>query len=457
MILNKAELIENGSDGLARRARRLVVEALEHMLASVDPQRLISQHVKRRGDRLLANGETVPLDDYDGVFVVGAGKASGAMTKALEEILGNRLKGGLVVVPAEQGFPELRRVKAVGAAHPIPDENSVRAAKELITLVEKLNNRDLLITVISGGGSALLALPVEPLTIADKGRVVQLVMNAGASIVELNTVRKHLSAIKGGWLARRSAAGKILGLVVSDVVGDRLDSIASGPTSPDPTTFPEAIEILKRYSLWESIPRVAADILREGSKGSIPETPKASDPCFRKVSQHVIGNNRVACISAQRYLRSKGIRTKILSSSTTGEARYLGSFIGSLAREIATFDEPFRKPCAFVVGGETTVRVTGSGLGGRNQECAMACAREIRGLGRVAMASIGTDGIDGLTDAAGAVVDGTTLSRSEALKLEFDELLAQNDSCGFFLPLKDHVMTGRTNTNVNDVAVTVLL
>lgn len=457
MILNKAELIENGSDRLARRARRLVVEALEYTLASVDPHRLLSQHIKKQGDRLLANGETVPLDDYDGVFVVGAGKASGAMTEALEGILGNRLKGGLVVVPAEQRLLNLRRVKAVGAAHPIPDENSVRAAKELITLVEKLNNRDLLISVISGGGSALLALPVEPLTIADKGRVVQLIMNAGASIVELNTVRKHLSAIKGGWLARRSAAGKILGLVVSDVVGDRLDSIASGPTSPDLTTFPEAIEILKRYNLWKSIPKVAADILREGSKGSIPETPKASNPCFQKVSQHVIGNNRVACISAERYLRSKGIRTKILSSSTTGEARYLGSFIGSLAREIVRFDEPFRRPCAFVVGGETTVRVTGSGLGGRNQECAMACAGEIQDLGGVAMASIGTDGIDGPTDAAGAVVDGMTLFRSEAFKLKFHELLARNDSYRFFLPLKDHVMTGRTNTNVNDVAVTVLL
>jgi glycerate-2-kinase len=457
LILNKAELVENSSDRLGRRARRLVVEALEYTLASVDPHRLVSQHVKMQGDRLLANGETIPLDDYDGVFVVGAGKASGAMTEALEGILGNRLKGGLVIVPAEQRFPELRRVKAVGAAHPIPDENSVRAAKELVTLVEELNNRHLLICVISGGGSALLALPVEPLTIADKGRVVQLVMNAGATIVELNTIRKHLSAIKGGWLARRSAAGKILGLLVSDVVGDRLDSIASGPTSPDPTTFPDAIEVLKRYNLWESIPKVAADILRQGAKGTIPETPKASDPCFRKVSQHIIGNNRVACISAQRYLRSKGIRTKILSSSTTGEARYLGSFIGSLAREIVRFDEPFRKPCAFIVGGETTVRVTGSGLGGRNQECAMACAREIQGLGGVAMASIGTDGIDGPTDAAGAVVDGMTLSRSEALRLKFDELLAQNDSHRFFLPLKDHVMTGRTNTNVNDVAVTVLL
>ncbi len=348
-------------------------------------------------------------------------------------------------------------MKPISSSHPIPDESSVRAAKELVSLIEKLNDRDLLICAMSGGGSALVSLPAEPLTIVDKGRVVQSVMNAGATIVELNTVRKHLSAIKGGWLARRCAAGKILGLHISDVVGDRLDSIASGPISPDPTTFSDAIEILKKYRLWESIPSVAAEILREGAKGSIPETPKASDPCFRKVSHHIVGNNRIACSSAQKYLRSKGVKTKILSSSMTGEARHLGMFIGSLAREIAKFDEPFTKPCALVVGGETTVTVTGSGLGGRNQECAMACAREIQALGGVAMASIGTDGIDGPTDAAGAIVDGLTLCRSEALKLEFDDLLAQNNAYRFFLPLKDLVMTGRTNTNVNDVAVAVLL
>lgn len=427
------------------------------MLASVDPHGLVSQHVKRRGDRLLIDDEIIPLHDYGGLYVVGAGKASGAMTETLEGILGDRLKGGLVVVPTGQQFAGLTRVKTVGASHPIPNENSVKAAREVVDLVEKLTNSDLLICVLSGGGSALLSLPVEPLTIADKGRVVRLVMNAGATIVELNTVRKHLSAIKGGWLARRSAAGKIIGLLISDVVGDGLDSIASGPISPDPTTFSDAIKILKKYGVLESIPSAAAEILRKGSEGSIPETPKANDACFRTVSHHIVGDNRVACTSAQRYLRSNGIRTRILSSSVTGEARDVGSFIGSLAREVVKFDEPFAKPCALVVGGETTVRVRGSGMGGRNQECAMACAEQIQGLSGVAMASIGTDGIDGSTDAAGAVVDGMTLSRSEAIKLEFDELLAQNDSYRFFQPLKDHVMTGRTNTNVNDVAVVVIL
>jgi glycerate-2-kinase len=457
LILNKAELTENGSDRLARRARRLVVETLEFTLASVDPHRLVSRHVKRRGDRLLTNGEIIPLDDHDGVYIVGAGKASGAMTETLEGILGERLKGGLVVVPTGQQFAGLTRVESVAASHPIPDESSVKAAKEVVKLVEKLNDRDLLICAFSGGGSALLSLPVEPLTIADKGRVVRSVMDAGATIVELNTVRKHLSAIKGGWLARRSAAGRIIALLISDVVGDRLDSIASGPISPDPTTFSDAIQILNKYSLSQSIPSTAAEILRKGTEGSIPETPKANDSCFRRVTHHIVGDNRAACTSAQRYLRSKGMKTKILSSSITGEARDVGSFVGSIAREVIKFDAPFTKPCALVVGGETTVRVTGSGVGGRNQECAMACAREIQDLRGVAMASIGTDGIDGPTDAAGAIVDGMTLSRSEAINLKFDELLAQNDSYRFFQPLKDHVMTGRTNTNVNDVVVAVLI
>ena len=457
MILNRRELIENGSDRRTRRARRLLVETLESVLASVDPHRLVSQVVRRRGEKLLVDRETTRLDHYDSVFVAGAGKASGAMAEALEEILGSRLEGGLVVIPSGQEPPRLSRVRPVVAPHPIPDESSVRAAKELVNLIQELDGRDLLICAISGGGSALLSLPAEPLTIEDKGRVAQLLMNAGAAITELNTVRKHLSAIKGGWLAKHSSAGKILGLLISDVVEDRLDTIASGPISPDSTTFSEAIAILRKYSVWDSIPSAAVNILCKGAQGGIPETPKAGDPCFEKVSHHILGNNRTACIAAQKYLRSKGINTKILSSSITGEARQLGSFIGTLAREIATLDEPFKKPCAFVLGGETTVTVAGPGRGGRNQEFMMTCAKEIRNLGGAAVASIGTDGIDGTTDAAGAVVDGMTLSRSESLDLELDELLARNDSYGFFQPLNDLVMTGRTNTNVNDVAVAVLL
>jgi len=403
------------------------------------------------------NDQTISLADYDGVYVVGAGKASGAMVESLEHILGDRLTGGLAVFPTGQVMPRLSRVKAVAASHPIPDVSSVKAAEELVALIERLTDRDLLICAISGGGSSLLSLPLEPLTIEDKGRVVRLIMNAGATIAELNTVRKHLSAIKGGWLANHSTAGRIVGLFISDVVRDRLDLIASGPISPDPTTFPDAVQILEKYSLLKSIPGAALEILRKGTEGGIPETPKDDDPCFRKVSHLVLGNNRVACLSAQRYLRSKGIKTKVLSSSVTGEARYLGSFIGSLAREIVGFNEPFRRPCAFVLGGETTVTVRGPGIGGRNQECTMACAREINGLNGVAVGSIGTDGVDGPTDAAGAVADGMTISRSEALGLRFDELLAQNNSYRFFEPLKDLPITGRTNTNVNDVTIAVLL
>jgi glycerate-2-kinase len=457
LISNKAELINNGTDGATRRARRLVLETLEFTLASVDPHTLVSQKVKRRGDRLRVENQDVPLSAYDRIFVVGAGKASGAMAEALEAILGNRLSGGLVVVPSGQQPPKLERVRFVTAPHPTPDTNSVNAAKALITLVEGLNSRDLLICLISGGGSALLSLPTEPLTIDDKGTVARLIMNAGANIVELNTVRKHLSKIKGGWLAKRSHAGRILGLIISDVVGDRLDSIASGPISPDATTFSDAIAVLKRYNLWEIIPSSATKILDEGANGSIPESPKSGDPCFHRVSYHFMGNSRVACTSARRYLQSKGVKAEILTSSAAGEARYLGSFIGSMARDIVQFDEPFRRPCAFIVGGETTVTVTGSGRGGRNQECTMACAEKIQGLKGIAMASIGSDGIDGPTDAAGAIADGMTISRSEELALKFDELLAQNDSYRFFLPLKDLVMTGRTNTNVNDVSVVVLI
>jgi len=457
LILNGAELVRNGSGTQGRRARRLLVETLDYTLASVDPCKLVSRHVKRQGNRLVVDGEVTRLGEYDSVLLVGAGKASGAMAEALEEILGNRLDGGLVVIPTGQTPPRLKRVTPLLAPHPTPDHNSVSAARELVSLVERMTNRDLLICVISGGGSALLSLPTEPLTIEDKGQTARMLMNAGATIVELNTVRKHLSAVKGGWLAKRSGAGRILGLAISDVVGDRPDSIASGPISPDPTTFSDALAILKKYNPSGSIPNVAVKILRDGAEGAVPETPKANDSCFRKVHYHIVGSSRDACASAQKYLRSERITAKVLSSSVTGEARYLGSFIGSLARQIAASDELFRKPCALVLGGETTVRVTGDGLGGRNQECVMGCAKEIQGLRRVAAASIGTDGIDGPTDAAGAIVDGLTLPRSEALGLRFGEILNQNDSYRFFQALKDLVMTGRTNTNVNDIAVALIL
>jgi glycerate 2-kinase len=457
LILNKAELVDNVSDRVTRRARRLVIETLEFTLASVDPYALVSRKVRRRGERLLVEDQTVSLGGYDRIFVVGAGKASGAMVAALEAVLGRRLSGGLVIVPKGQQSPRLEKVRLVTASHPTPDSDSVNAAKALTTLVENLGSRDLLICVISGGGSALMSLPIEPLSIDDKGSVAKLLMNAGATIIELNTVRKHLSMIKGGWLAKRSHAGRILGLIISDVVGDRLDSIASGPISPDATTFSDAITVLRKYNLLDTIPSPAARILSEGANGNIPETPKSGDPSFRKVSYHFLGNNRVACNSARRYLRSKRIQAEILTSSATGEARYLGSFIGALAREIVRFDEPFRRPCAFILGGETTVTVTGSGRGGRNQECTMACAKEIQGLKGVVMGSIGSDGIDGTTDAAGAIADGMTISRSEKLDVKFDELLAQNDSYMFFKPLGDLVMTGRTNTNVNDIQVVVSL
>jgi glycerate-2-kinase len=379
------------------------------------------------------------------------------MARALEALLGERLAGGIVVVPSGENATELRRVRLMTAPHPTPDQNSVRAAKEIAALAEGLGKRDLLICPISGGGSSLLSLPADPLRVEDKARLADALMKAGAGIVELNAVRKHLSAIKGGWLAKRSGAGRIVGLLISDVVGDRVDSIASGPISPDQTTYSDAISILKKYGVWDSAPGAAVQVLQDGLGGKRVETPKADDECFRRVSIHIIGSNRVVCQSAQRYLQSEGIKTRILTSSVTGEARDLGSFIGSIVRETCESREPFGRPCAFVIGGETTVTVRGDGLGGRNQECAMSCAKEIQGLKGVAVVSAGTDGIDGPTDAAGAVVDGETIGRSEALGLRFEELLASNDSYKFFSPLNDLIVTGRTGTNVNDVAVTVLL
>jgi glycerate 2-kinase len=302
-----------------------------------------------------------------------------------------------------------------------------------------------------------MPMPRGEVPIADKRQITEDLLKCGATINEINTVRKHISEFKGGWLAKKAYPATILNLILSDVLGDPLDFIASGPTVPDSTTFSDAIKVLKKYGLWNKTPTSIKKVLTNGEKGLIPETPKANDEVFKKVFNVVIGNNRTASMAACESLKVEGLNTLLLTSLLEGEARHVGTMLASLALEIVASGKPVKKPAGIVAGGETTVTVTGKGKGGRNQEIALAASQKIRGLDSVAIASLSTDGVDGPTDAAGAIADGKTIARAEALGLKAEEFLADNNSYNFFSKLGDLIFTGPTGTNVNDVSVIIVL
>ena len=406
-------------------------------------------------DALLIDGVQYPLADYQRVVVVGAGKASAPMAAAVEEIVGDRLPvTGSVTVRYGQKVPT-RRVPIREAAHPVPDAAGVAATREIVTALESATSNDLVICVISGGGSALLTLPTDGISLADLQHTTDALLRCGATINEINVVRKHLDDVKGGGLARLAAPARLVTLVLSDVVGNPLDAIASGPTVPDTSTFADAVEVFERYALWSALPTSVADRIRAGASGDWPETPKPGDSLFAGTQTVVVGSNLLACEAAARAATEEGLQSMILSSYIEGEARDVGRILAGVLREIDASGHPLSRPCCVVAGGETTVTVRGQGKGGRNQEVALAAATGVSGLDQVLFASIGTDGSDGPTDAAGAWVDGTSLARAQALGLDAAVAFANNDSYTFFDALggSQLIRTGPTNTNVNDIYV----
>ncbi|MEM1547004.1 MAG: glycerate kinase [Candidatus Methanomethylicia archaeon] len=457
-IRNWMNLLNNASSPLTRRAREIALSAIEEALKSVDPRGLIKSKITLSDDLLEVNGLRFKLSGFRRIFVIGGGKASGSMAEALEEVLKNRIEDGVVVIPRGTSSQyRTRRIRLYEASHPVPDENSVRGALEIMELAGKAGSDDLIICLISGGGSSLMTIPRQGVSLDDKRRITEMLLRSGANINEINTIRKHLSNFKGGMLAKEAYPATLVSLILSDVVGDRLDVIASGPTVPDPTTFIEAINILKRYNLWDKAPASIRDVLTNGVKGLIPETPKPGDKVFEKVHNIIIGNNRLACLSAIKKLQHQGLNTLFLTSFMEGEARNMGLILSSIAFEVLTSGNPIPKPAAIVLGGETTVTVTGSGIGGRNQEIALSASTRIRGVNGVAIAAISTDGIDGPTDAAGAIIDGETGIRAENLGLNMMDYLINNDSYTFFSRIGDLIFTGPTGTNVNDIAIIVVI
>jgi hydroxypyruvate reductase len=410
-------------------------------LAAVEPGAAVRHHLKRQGDLLLFGDRSYDLGDYEHVYVVGGGKASVPMAAAVADVLGDRLASGVVVTKyghANSG-PPVPGLKVLEAGHPVPDGKSVRGAQAIADLARRATDRDLIVCLISGGGSALLTLPVEGLGLDDLQELTDALLRSGATINELNTVRKHWSSFKGGNLARLAAPAGLVTLVLSDVVGDPLDVIASGPTVPDPTTTTDAQGILDRYGIWP------------GRPVPFQETPKLGDAVFEQVHHVIVGSNRQAAVAALERARQLGFNGLLLSTYVEGEAREVARVAAALAKGIRSHADPVPAPACLVWGGETTVTIRGGGKGGRNQELGLAAALALEGWPGVMLVALATDGTDGPTDAAGAWVTGETVARARALGLDPLAALMANDSYTFFDRLGDLIRTGPTGTNVNDL------
>lgn len=430
------------------RLRADAVAIFSAAVGAVDAASAIARHVHVTGDVLEVAGKHFPLDSLRRLLVIGAGKAVVPMAQAMERLLGDRVRDGIIVATYGQA-QQLEKIRVVEAAHPIPDLAGLQAAQQIAAMARQATDGDLIFFLVSGGASALLPYPSEGLTLADKQAVTQALLRSGAAIGEINTLRRHLSQIKGGKLARLAYPAQVLTLVLSDVIGDGLADIASGPTAPDPTNFADCVATLRKYRLEEKIPPAVRDILERGVRGEIGETLKAADPVFAKVHNVIVGSNRLATEAAQLCAVNLGYQSMILSNQVAGESRAVAKQHAQLLKR--RMADSLERPICIISGGEPTVTVRGNGTGGRNQEFALAAALEIAGIERAVVLSAGTDGIDGPTDAAGGLVDGETIQRGNLLGYDAARFLARNDAYAYLHATGDLLITGPTQTNVMDV------
>lgn len=437
------------------RFKRILKALIQSSLEAADPGNAMKQLISLEDNLLWAHTDRYDLSKYQRVVCVGAGKASGHMAGTLEQILGEHIEGGMVIVKDGYGAPT-QNVRIVEASHPLPDVRGVRATKQIVKMVRALTKQDLLIVLLSGGASSLLCAPALGLTLTDKRRTTNMLLRGGATIHELNTVRKHLSAVKGGLLAQATSA-KILTLIISDVLGDDVTTIGSGPTVPDLTTFEEAQTILKHYHIWSNVPAKVRHHLDQGIRGQIPETWKSRTRHSSRSRSIILANNQTAIDGMVKEAKRLGLRPYVLEAPLQGEAKDLGRILGAMAKDIRNFGNPVSPPACLIVGGEPTVTVTGKGKGGRAQECVLAASQELDGLSNVVVAGFGTDGTDGPTEIAGAMVDGKTVQRAKKKGISIEHMLKENDSYMFFKQIPGHIITGPTKTNVNDIYLILAL
>jgi glycerate 2-kinase len=430
-----------------------VARILKSALEAVDPRVAVLNSINLSGDILEVDGLKYDLTRIKHVFLVGAGKAGQPMTNAVQEILRTRLKGGHMIIKEGYGQDNdhTDQVEIIEAGHPIPDIRGVTGTNKIIHLLENTAQDDLVICLISGGGSALLVSPVPGVTLEDLQILTEILLASGATINEINTLRKHLDQAKGGHIARLAAPASLVSFILSDVIGDPLDVIASGPTVPDPTTFADAITILDRYRITDQVPSSILNHLKQGTSGAIEETPKPGDHFFDRAQNFIVGSNRIATLAALKQAKEEGFHTMVLSNFLQGEASQVGKALAAILRQVAAYGHPLPRPACLIIGGETTVTLHGTGHGGRNQELALGSVRDLAGLENIALITLATDGGDGQTDAAGALVTGDTYHNAQARDLNPHIHLANNDAYNFFKPMDDLLITGPTQTNVNDL------
>jgi glycerate-2-kinase/glycosidase len=419
-------------------------------LKAADPKVAVHKYMQQDRQNLIVDGKNYNLDEFDKIYVVGGGKAGASMAAAVEEILGDQISEGIINVKYGH-TEELSKVKINEADHPVPDEAGLKGAQDIIELLQRAGEKDLVIGLISGGGSALLPLPADGISLNEKQEVTRKLLACGATINEMNAVRKHISKIKGGQLAKYAYPATLVTLMLSDVIGNYLDVIASGPTVPDTSTFQDVKEILVRYKIWYEIPQSVKNHIERGLKGHISETPKADDEIFVKTQNVIVGSNIQAVLAASEKAKHLGYQTLVLSSFIEGETKDVARVHAAIAKEILHTANPIQAPACVISGGETTVTLRGHGKGGRNQEFVLAAALDIAGLDSVVILSGGTDGTDGPTDAAGALCDGETVHKALSKGMKAMDYLYDNNAYPFFKKLDDLLITGPTNTNVMDL------
>ncbi len=436
--------MNSSSETLKSDSTRIITEAIK----SVEPGQAVTRAIERTGEILSIEGRTYDLDSHDNIYVIAFGKAAVSMAEAIETILGNRISEGIAITKYGYGS-NLNFIPVFEAGHPVPDQNGLSAARKVRSILAKVGERDLVIYLISGGGSALLTLPHERISLEDMMITTETILRAGATISELNAIRKHLSAIKGGGLARMTYPAQSISLILSDVVGDPLDVIASGPTAPDNSTFGQCKEIIKRYNI--QLPLAVQKFIEEGADGLIRETPKPEDMIFERCHNYIIANNRLAISRAEDVAVDLGYNPIVLTSTITGEAREIARVFAAIAREEQQVNRPVTLPACIIAGGETTVTVSENGKGGRCQEFALSFSMECTGMNNIMMLCAGTDGTDGPTDAAGAFADGQTTERGNKIGLNAGKYLTENNSYHYFKQTGDLLITGPTGTNVMDI------
>ncbi len=431
--------------------RQRIVTVLEAALAAVDPYGAVLRVLQRNENQLTIGDRHYDLAKFRRVFVIGAGKAGAPMTQAVETVLGDRITAGLVVVKTDHGGPT-QHVTIAEAAHPMPDAAGVAAGHRVLALAAEAGPEDLVIALLSGGGSALLVSPAEGLTLADKQGMTNALLACGATINEINCLRKHCSAVKGGQLARAVAPATLITLALSDVIGSPLDVIASGPTVPDASTWADAWSVVEKYDLVDKLPAAVISRLQAGVAGVIADTPKATDPAFATTQNVVVADNLVAARSAMTQARALGYSPLLLTTYVEGEAAQVAKVAVALAKEVRATGQPVAAPACLILGGETTVTLGATpGVGGRNQELALAAAVGLQNSPGITIVSLATDGSDGPTDSAGGMADSDTVARGETVGLNAAAQLRHHDAYGFLKATNDLLRTGPTQTNVNDL------